>query len=261
MCLHVACTKVIYTYIHHSHSGVKLNFEDEVEGSHEWIQYWWSLMTKLTVGFLIFLCRIIFCGPRSSFSIATDYGLDGVGVKSHWGRDFLPAQTDPGAHPASCTMGTGSFLGVKCGWGVLLTTQPLLAPRTWKSKAILLPTLWATTRPVTGLLYFHPEFFCQNWVNLWKSIVSTAAPADIWTGHLMNTNYNCYSLSQLSQLRMTVKWGIHVIINLYLLSCGTFRLKPKILTGLLLNFLVERESTFSGALMQLEGYCLSCCCV
>src|SRR5215475_13397544 len=44
-------------------------------------------------------------------------------------------------HPASCTMGTGSFLGVKCGRGVLLTTHPLLAPRSWKNRAIPLPPL------------------------------------------------------------------------------------------------------------------------
>jgi hypothetical protein len=30
-------------------------------------------------------------------------------------------QTGPGAHPASCTMGTGSFLEVKSGRGVTLT--------------------------------------------------------------------------------------------------------------------------------------------
>ena len=40
-------------------------------------------------------------------------------------------------------MGTGSFPGVKCGWGVLLTTHPFLS-RSWKSRAIPLPTLWAT---------------------------------------------------------------------------------------------------------------------
>jgi hypothetical protein len=34
--------------------------------------------------------------------------------------------------PATCTMGTSSFPGVKCGQGVLLTTQPLLVPRYWK---------------------------------------------------------------------------------------------------------------------------------
>ena len=28
--------------------------------------------------------------------------------------------------------------------GVLLTTHPLLVPRSWKSRAIPLPTLWAT---------------------------------------------------------------------------------------------------------------------
>ena len=32
-----------------------------------------------------------------------------------------------------------------CGQGVLLNTHPLLVPRSWKSRAIPLPTLWATT--------------------------------------------------------------------------------------------------------------------
>jgi len=69
------------------------------------------------------------CGPGSSVGIATDYGLDGPGIKSRWGRDFPPVQTGPGAHPASCKTGTGSFPVVKCSWGVLLTTHPLLVPR------------------------------------------------------------------------------------------------------------------------------------
>ena len=50
-------------------------------------------------------------------------------------------------------MGTRSFPGVKSGRGVLLTIHPLLVPRSWKSRAIPLPTLWATTGPVTGTLY------------------------------------------------------------------------------------------------------------
>jgi hypothetical protein len=79
------------------------------------------------------------CGPGCSVGIATDYGLDGPGIESRWGRDFSSVQTGPGAHPASCTMGAGSFLGVKCGRGVTLTTNPLLAPRSWKSRAIPLP--------------------------------------------------------------------------------------------------------------------------
>ena len=35
------------------------------------------------------------------------------GIEFRWGRDFPPVQTSPGAHPASCTMGTGSFPGGK----------------------------------------------------------------------------------------------------------------------------------------------------
>jgi hypothetical protein len=33
-------------------------------------------------------------------------------------------------------MGTASFLGVKYGRGVTLTTHPLLVPRPWKGRAI-----------------------------------------------------------------------------------------------------------------------------
>jgi hypothetical protein len=49
---------------------------------------------------------------------------------SRWGARFsAPVQTGPGAHSASCTMGTGSFPGVKSGWGVTLTPHPLWAVR------------------------------------------------------------------------------------------------------------------------------------
>ena len=45
---------------------------------------------------------------------STRYGLDGPGIESRWGaRFFAPVQSGPGAHPASYTMDTGSFPGVK----------------------------------------------------------------------------------------------------------------------------------------------------
>ena len=69
------------------------------------------------------------------------------------GRDFPPIQTGPGAHQASSTLGTGSFPGVKYGRGVLLTPHPLLVLLSWKSRAIPLPTLRATTGPVTRKFY------------------------------------------------------------------------------------------------------------
>ena len=84
------------------------------------------------------------CGPGSSVGVATDYGLDWSGIESQWGRGFSPVHTGLGTHPASLKMGTGSYPALKCGRGVLLTTHPLLVPRSWKSRAIPLPTLWAT---------------------------------------------------------------------------------------------------------------------
>ena len=65
----------------------------------------------------------------SSVGIATRYGLDGPGLELRWGAKFsATVQTGPGAHPASYTMGTGSFPGVKRpGRGV--DDPPHLAPR------------------------------------------------------------------------------------------------------------------------------------
>ena len=83
-------------------------------------------------------------GRDSSVGIATDYGLDGPGMESRWVARFsAPVQTGPGAHPASYTMGTGSFPGVKSGQGLTLTPQPLLLPWSRKSRTISLLTLWA----------------------------------------------------------------------------------------------------------------------
>ena len=53
-------------------------------------------------------------GRDSAVGIATRYWLDGPRIESRWGRDFLhPSQTGLRAHPASCTIATGAFPGVK----------------------------------------------------------------------------------------------------------------------------------------------------
>ena len=68
-------------------------------------------------------------GRDSSVGIATGYGLDGPGIESLWGARFsAPVQTGPVSHPASCTMGTWSFPGVKSSRGVTLISHPLLVP-------------------------------------------------------------------------------------------------------------------------------------
>ena len=61
-----------------------------------------------------------------------------------------PVRTGPGAHTSSCTIGTGSFLGVKNGRGVTLTPHPLLVPWSRKGRVIPLLPLWAK-RPVQSL--------------------------------------------------------------------------------------------------------------
>jgi hypothetical protein len=61
------------------------------------------------------ICLYVICGPSSSVSIATGYGLDGPGIKfrRRGTRFSAPVQTGRGAHPAFCTMSTGSFPGGK----------------------------------------------------------------------------------------------------------------------------------------------------
>ena len=76
---------------------------------------------------------MLVCGPGSSDGIATDYVLEGPGTNR--------VQTGPGAEPACCKIGTGSFPEVNCGRVVRLATHSLLVPRSRKRRAI--PTLCA----------------------------------------------------------------------------------------------------------------------
>jgi len=60
--------------------------------------------------------------PGSVVGIAIGYGLDDTGIEYRWEARFsAPVLTGPGAHPASCTMRTESFPGVKSGRSVTLT--------------------------------------------------------------------------------------------------------------------------------------------
>jgi len=61
----------------------------------------------------IFVIYLFIIGQHSSVGIATCYGLDGPGSNPDGGREFPPVQNGPGVHPATYTMGTGSFAGVK----------------------------------------------------------------------------------------------------------------------------------------------------
>ena len=74
---------------------------------------------------------------------STEYGLDGPGSNPGGDEIFRPSR--PALGPTQSPVKWVSDLSRgKCGRGVLLTTHPLLVPRSWKSRAIPLPTLWAT---------------------------------------------------------------------------------------------------------------------
>ena len=67
-------------------------------------------------------------------------------VRSNPGADEIFRRSRPALGPTQPPVQwvPGLSWGVNCGRGVLLTTHPLLVPRSWKSTAIRLPTLWAT---------------------------------------------------------------------------------------------------------------------
>ena len=134
--------------------------------------------------------------------------MDGPGIESRWGARFsAPVQTGPGAHPASCTMGTGSFPRVKSGRGVTLTSHPLLMPRSRKSRAIPILPLWAL-RPVQRLsacTNVHFTFYLSS-----KSHVPRALPIPFSSPHRPNKirfNYpnKLSAVEQVSEVYLT--WG------------------------------------------------------
>ena len=113
------------------------------------------------------------CCRDSPVGITTRYGLDGPGIESRWGgaRFSAPVQTGPGAYPASCTMGTRSFPGVK------RPGRGADHPHTSKSRglklggAIPLPALRALVACYRENLYFTIKDCERHCVDRTKSIL------------------------------------------------------------------------------------------
>jgi hypothetical protein len=79
-------------------------------------------------------------GPGSSVGIATDYGLDGPGIESRWGENFRTRPDQPWGPPSLLYNGYRVFPGGKAARVWCWPPTHLLAPRSWKSRAIpLLP--------------------------------------------------------------------------------------------------------------------------
>jgi len=99
--------RVFIQDVHKRIVGFKASTEENLVWEKEQNVFYITRKNKvISVG----LCDI--CEPGSSVGIATGYGLDGPGDRIPEGARFSAlVQTGPGAHPTSCTMGTGSFLG------------------------------------------------------------------------------------------------------------------------------------------------------
>jgi len=102
---------------------------------------WYEYIKRQFVGGILKVCLLV-SGPGSSVGIATDYGLDGPGTNPGGHEFFCPSGPALGPTQPPVKWVPGLSRGVKCGRGVLLTTHPLLVPRSWKSRVIPLPILW-----------------------------------------------------------------------------------------------------------------------
>jgi hypothetical protein len=100
-------------------------------------------------------------GPAGQSVHRLRYRAGRSGDRIPMARFSAPVQTGTGSRPASCTMGTGSFPGLKSGRGVLLTTQPLLVPCQERVELYLYPPS-RPSRPVTGLFYHYVTCITSN---------------------------------------------------------------------------------------------------
>ena len=122
----------------------------------------------LHIWFYSVLLRV---GRDSSVGITARYGLGGPAIESRWGARFsAPVQSGPGSHPASYTMGTGSFRGGeggKAAQGVTLTTpHPSSAEVKERVELYLYSALWAF------VTCSRVNFICQlNWAILLCDVI------------------------------------------------------------------------------------------
>ena len=90
-----------------------------------------KLLLQMLEPVLLGTVHNIWDGQRSRYSDWLRAGRSGDRIPVG-ARFSAPVQTGPGPHPASCTMGTGSFPGLKSGQGVTLIPHPLLVPLVMK---------------------------------------------------------------------------------------------------------------------------------
>jgi hypothetical protein len=153
-------------------------------------------------------------GRDSSVGIATRYGLDGPGIESRWGARFsATVQTVACGHPASYTIGTGSFPGVKRR-GVNNPPQSsaevkervelfLYSPSgpSWPVIGWTLPLLLTYPQPITvsRFIWFF-SWYCQDMKN--RNVTFHTRSTACQYVHITNTNMwtlNCFCKNSCSR--------------------------------------------------------------
>jgi hypothetical protein len=85
-------------------------------------------------------CYQIILAKNSSVGIGTDYGLDGWGIESWWGRDFLHPALEPNQPPMQWVPDLSRGYS---GLGVALITTPSSAEVKERVELYLYSPLWA----------------------------------------------------------------------------------------------------------------------
>jgi hypothetical protein len=112
---------------------------------------WTSFRRRIfSAGILLFSAALIF--------LSTRYKLEGPWIESRWGEIFRTYPDRLRGPPSLLYNGYRVFPGGKRGWGVMLTTHPLLVQRLRKSWAIPPLTLWVLLGLLRGSIYLHLTF-------------------------------------------------------------------------------------------------------
>ena len=99
--------------------------------------------------YVYYIYKLVGRVAQSVWRLATGWTVRGS--KPGGGEIFRTCPDRPCVPPSLLYNGYRVFPGVKSGRGVTLTPHPLLVPRSWKSRAISLPTLPWAVRPVQSL--------------------------------------------------------------------------------------------------------------